>query len=88
MEAKLSTPQRSLITSVYVGKRGRGGEGGGEGREGETEEGTFFSLLGDEHEMQFWTTALYHMIKEKSRLQDPQYRVINLFIIYYYFIFY
>ena len=31
MEAKLSTPQRSLITSVYVGRRG------GEGREGEEE---------------------------------------------------
>ena len=34
MEAKLSTPQRSLITSVYVGRRGgerRGGRRGGEG---------------------------------------------------------
>ena len=32
MEAKLSTPQRSLITSVYVGRRGE--ERREEGREG------------------------------------------------------
>ncbi|XP_019864425.1 PREDICTED: WD repeat-containing protein 11-like isoform X2 [Amphimedon queenslandica] len=47
LNAKLGTPQRSLVAAI---------------------------LLGDEFEMQFWTTALYHMIKEKSRLQDPQYK--------------
>lgn len=45
MEAKLSTPQRSLITSVYVGKRGRGGEGGGEGRGGRDRGRNFFQFI-------------------------------------------
>ena len=33
------------------------------------------SLYGDEQEVAFWTVALYYMLREKNRLQDPRYRV-------------
>jgi hypothetical protein len=31
-------------------------------------------LFGDEREVEFWRVALYHMTREKKRLQDPRYR--------------
>ncbi len=34
-----------------------------------------FSLYGDEHEVEFWTVALYYLLREKNRQQDPRYQV-------------
>ena len=46
MEAKLSTPQRSLITSVYVGRRGGEGRGGRRGGKGGRDRGrNFFQFI-------------------------------------------
>ena len=36
------------------------------------------SLFGDEQEVAFWTVALYYMLREKNRLQDPRYKVTLL----------
>ena len=33
------------------------------------------SLFGDDQEVAFWTVALYYMLREKNRLQDPRYMV-------------
>ena len=33
------------------------------------------SLFGDEQEVAFWTVALFYMLREKSRLDDPRYKV-------------
>lgn len=33
------------------------------------------SLYGDEREVDFWTVALYYMLREKNRLLDPRYSV-------------
>ena len=35
------------------------------------------SLFGDEQEVAFWTVALYYMLREKNRLQDPRYKVTH-----------
>ena len=35
------------------------------------------SLFGDDQEVAFWTVALYYMLREKNRLQDPRYKVTS-----------
>ena len=36
---------------------------------------TLDSLFGDEREMEFWSVALYHILMESKRRQDPRYKV-------------
>ena len=36
------------------------------------------SLFGDEQEVSFWTVALFYLLRERNRLQDPRYKVVPL----------
>ena len=36
---------------------------------------TLDSLFGDKREMEFWSVALYHILIESKRRQDPRYKV-------------
>lgn len=71
LEASLGTPQRAIITARYTETHFM---------QHWVRRGSYctyphLSLYGDQRELDFWTVALYYILREKNRLEDPRYLV-------------